>query len=238
MAGLQEADGIKSFLEDASLRILLIEDDTQLGDAIAAHITRLGHALDWVQDLRDGELALRSVAYDMLLLDLQLPDGLGLDLLRKLRARQNITPVIILTARDKIKDRIDGLNAGADDYIVKPFDLDELTARIGSIARRAAGVPQPIIELGDVQINCATKSVLKAGVNIAISAREWALLDALLRQPENTIPKSALEETLYAFGAEVESNAVEVYISRLRAKLGKAIIETRRGFGYRLGAGA
>ena len=219
------------------MRILLIEDDEQLGDAISAHINRLGHALDWVHELGDGEAAMRSIAYDMLLLDIQLPDGSGIDLLRALRAADNSTPVVILTARDKIKDRIDGLNAGADDYMVKPFDLDELTARIGSIARRSAGVPNPITQVGDVQINCATKSALRDGVDVAVSSREWAILDALLRQPGMTLSKSSLEETLYAFGAEVESNAVEVHVSRLRQKLGKAIIETRRGLGYRLGAG-
>jgi two-component system OmpR family response regulator len=146
-----------------------------------------------------------------------------------------VTPVIILTALDQVSDRIDGLNAGADDYLVKPFDLAELSARIGSVARRYTGNPNPIITHGTLEIDRAAKSVHRAGKPIALTAREWALFDAFLARPGQLLSKSQLEEKLYAFDSEVESNTIEVHVSRLRKKLGNDVIDTERGLGYRLG---
>ena len=148
-----------------------------------------------------------------------------------------VTPVIILTALDQVSDRIEGLNAGADDYMVKPFDLAELSARIGSVARRYAGNPNPIIRHGDLDIDLAARSVHRAGRPVELTAREWALFETLLARPGQLFPKAQLEEKLYAFGAEVESNTIEVHVSRLRKKLGAGVVETERGLGYRLGRG-
>lgn len=217
------------------MRILLIEDDQGLGSAVRDQIAADGHSPDWVQTLAEACDAERTTAYDLILLDLMLPDGAGLGFLRGLRARGSVTPVIILTARDRITERIEGLNAGADDYIVKPFDLAELSARIGAVARRYAGNPNPLIELGDLSIDLADRAVTGPQGRIDLSAREWAIFDALLARPGAILSKAQLEERLYSFNAEVESNTIEVYVSRLRKKLGAAVIETVRGMGYRLG---
>ncbi|HMQ40709.1 MAG TPA: response regulator transcription factor [Paracoccus sp. (in: a-proteobacteria)] len=217
------------------MRILLIEDDQGLGSAVRDQIAADGHSPDWVQTLAEAGDAERTTAYDLILLDLMLPDGAGLGFLRGLRARGSVTPVIILTARDRITERIEGLNAGADDYIVKPFDLAELSARIGAVARRYAGNPNPLIELGDLSIDLADRAVTGPQGRIDLSAREWAIFDALLARPGAILSKAQLEERLYSFNAEVESNTIEVYVSRLRKKLGAAVIETVRGMGYRLG---
>ena len=217
------------------MRILLIEDDQGLGSAVRDQIAADGHSPDWVQTLAEAGDAERTTAYDLILLDLMLPDGAGLGFLRSLRARGSVTPVIILTARDRITERIEGLNAGADDYIVKPFDLAELSARIGAVARRYAGNPNPLIELGDLSIDLADRAVTGPQGRIDLSAREWAIFDALLARPGAILSKAQLEERLYSFNAEVESNTIEVYVSRLRKKLGAAVIETVRGMGYRLG---
>jgi len=216
------------------MRILLIEDEPLLGEAVATHLKRSSHAVDWVQRLDDADAALRAVDYGLILLDLHLPDGRGLDLLRKLRREEDKRPVIILTARDQIRDRIEGLNAGADDYIVKPFDLDELVARILAVQRRSAEQASPIIRAGNLTIDQAARKVCRDGNEITLTAREWALLECLARRPGVTLSKAQLEEALYAFGSEVESNAVEVFISRLRKKLGADAIHTVRGLGYRL----
>jgi two-component system OmpR family response regulator len=164
------------------------------------------------------------------------PDGRGLAFLKALRGRGDVTPVIILTALDQVSDRIEGLNAGADDYLVKPFDLAELSARIGSVARRYAGNPNPIVVHGDLEIDLAARSVRRAGRPVPLTAREWALFEAFLSRPGQLLSKAQLEQKLYAFDADVESNAIEVHVSRLRKKLGAGIIETERGLGYRLGA--
>lgn len=216
------------------MRILLIEDEPLLGDAVATHLKRSNHAVDWVERLDDGEAALRAVDYGLVLLDLHLPDGRGLDLLRSLRAADDNRPVIILTARDQIRDRIDGLNAGADDYLVKPFDLDELVARIAAVQRRSAEKASSTIRAGDLVIDQVARKVRRDDDEIQLTAREWALLDCLAQRPGATLSKAHLEEALYAFGAEIESNAVEVYVSRLRKKLGAKAIRTVRGLGYRL----
>ena len=200
-------------------------------DQIAAD----GHSVDWMTRLDQAGDAMAGAAYDLVLLDLMLPDGRGLPFLKTLRGRGDVTPVIILTALDQVSDRIDGLNAGADDYLVKPFDLAELSARIGSVARRYTGNPNPIITHGTLEIDRAAKSIRRAGKPIALTAREWALFDAFLARPGQLLSKAQLEEKLYAFDSEVESNTIEVHVSRLRKKLGNEVIDTERGLGYRLG---
>ncbi len=216
------------------MRILLIEDSRLLGEAVRDHIAAIGHAVDWVQTVEDAENALSSVNYGLLLLDLQLPDGNGVDLLRNLRRRDFTTPVIILTARDQITDRIEGLNAGADDYLVKPFDLGELEARISAVSRRYDGKRQPVLRFGDIEIDRPNHTLAVEGRNVFLTSREWALLDLLAARPGVIVPKDRIEETLYGFGSEIESNTVEVYISRLRKKVGKDRVRTIRGIGYLL----
>jgi len=219
------------------MRILLIEDDTVLGAAVRDQIASDGQSVDWVTRLDAAGDALQGAGYDLILLDLMLPDGRGVPFLKSLRARGDVTPVIVLTALDQISDRIEGLNAGADDYLVKPFDLDELSARIGSVARRYAGNPNPIITHGPLEVDLAARSVFRDGKPVALTAREWALFEAFLQRPGQLLSKAQLEDKLYAFGAEVESNTIEVHVSRLRKKLGAGVIETERGLGYRLGSG-
>jgi two-component system OmpR family response regulator len=217
------------------MRILLIEDDTVLGAAVRDQIASDGHSVDWVQRLDAADHALAGVPYDLLLLDLMLPDGRGIAFLRRLRSRGAATPVIILTALDQVSDRIEGLNAGADDYLVKPFDLAELSARMGSVARRYGGNPNPLITHGPLQIDLAARRILRDGQPVQLTAREWVLFEAFLSRPGQLFSRSQLEEKLYDFDAEVESNTIEVHISRLRKKLGAAVIATERGLGYRLG---
>lgn len=218
------------------MRILLIEDDTVLGAAVRDQIAADGQSVDWVTRLDAAGDAMAGTAYDLVLLDLMLPDGRGIVFLRSQRARGDVTPVIILTALDQISDRIDGLNAGADDYLVKPFDLAELSARIGSVARRYSGNPNPILTHGALVIDIAARSIRRDGRPVQLTAREWALFEAFLTRPGQLLSKAQLEDKLYAFDAEVESNTIEVHVSRLRKKLGAAVVETERGLGYRLGA--
>lgn len=220
------------------MRVLLIEDDTILGAAVRDQIVSDGHSVDWVARLDAARDHIVSAAYDLVLLDLMLPDGHGLRFLRDLRARGNVTPAIILTAIDQLSDRIEGLNAGADDYMIKPFDLSELSARLNAVARRYSGNPNPLVQTGDLEIDLAARSILRAGKFIDLTAREWALFEAFVQRPGQILSKAQLEERLYAFGEEVESNTIEVHISRLRKKLGHGIIETVRGVGYRLGRSA
>jgi len=217
------------------MRVLLIEDDASLGEAVRDHIAAEAHAVDWVRRLDDAAAVLAGVDFDLILLDLGLPDGRGLDFLRRLRQRGSTTPVIIVTAMDQISWRIEGLNAGADDYLVKPFDLSELSARLAAVGRRYAGNPNPLLSLGELSIDLAHRSVMRQGVAANLTGREWALLERLLRRPGAIVSKGELEDTIYAFGSEVESNAVEVYVSRLRRKLGPEAIATVRGLGYRMG---
>ncbi len=219
------------------MRILLIEDDTVLGAAVRDQIAADGHSPDWVQRLDAAGMHLEATPYDLILLDLMLPDGHGLPFLKRLRARGDATPVIILTALDQVSDRIEGLNAGADDYLVKPFDLAELSARIGSVARRYGGNPNPLVTHGDLEVDLAARSIHRAGRPVTLTAREWALFEALLSRPGQLLSKAQLEDKLYPFGAEVESNTIEVHVSRLRKKLGAGVIVTERGLGYRLGRG-
>jgi two-component system, OmpR family, response regulator len=219
------------------MRVLLVEDDTILGAAVRDQIRADGHSVDWVTRLDAAGDHLASASYDLILLDLMLPDGRGIPFLRSLRNRGDVTPVIILTALDQISDRIEGLNAGADDYMVKPFDLSELSARLKAVARRYSGNPNPLIEIGDLAIDLAARRVTRAGKPVALTAREWVLFEAFVQRPGQLMSKAQLEERLYAFDDEVESNTIEVHVSRLRKKLGHEVIETVRGIGYRLGAG-
>jgi two-component system OmpR family response regulator len=217
------------------VRILLIEDDETLGSAVRDHIVAATHAVDWVKQLNDAAEASRAVHYGLILLDLQLPDGSGVEFLKSLRRESNETPVIILTARDQITDRIEGLNSGADDYLVKPFNLGELSARIMAVARRYSGSPQPTIRVGDIEIDQPQRRLTISGKDVILTGREWAVLDLLVVRPGAIVSKDRIEEALYSFGSEIESNTVEVYISRLRKKIGKDRISTARGVGYYLG---
>lgn len=216
------------------MRVLLIEDDEVLGEAVRDHIAALGHAVDWARSRSDAEDHLAAASYGLLLLDLGLPDGRGMDLLKALRRNGDQTPVIIATARDRLAERIDGLNAGADDYLVKPYDLGELTARIAAVARRYGGIPNPLLRIGGVTVDRANRRVFLDEVESTLSAREWVVLEELAARPGATVPKRQIEDALYAFGMEVESNTIEVYVSRLRRKIGAEAVVTVRGVGYRL----
>jgi two-component system, OmpR family, response regulator len=217
------------------LRVLFVEDDAILGEAIRDHVAADGHAVDWSRTIGDAAVHLDVAAYDLILLDLQLPDGKGLDFLKRLRRARDVTPVIILTARDRLADRIEGLNSGADDYLVKPFDLGELSARLSAVSRRYAGNPNPIIRLTNgAEVDLAKRLVLVGGVEITLTGREWAVLELFLHRPGMVVSKRQVEDALYAFGAEIESNTVEVYISRLRRKIGRNAVVTMRGLGYRV----
>ena len=218
------------------MRILLIEDDMVLGAAVRDQIAADGHSVDWVMRLDNARDHLAVASYDLVLLDLMLPDGRGIPFLRSLRLQGNVTPVIILTALDQISDRIDGLNAGADDYLVKPFDLAELSARIGSVARRYAGNPNPIVTLGTLEVDLAARSVRANGRAVPLTAKEWVLFEAFLQRPQQLLSKAQLEQRLYSFDTEIDSNTIEVHVSRVRKKLGHGVIETERGLGYRLGS--
>ena len=218
------------------MRVLLIEDDTILGAAVRDHIVGDNHSVDWVGRLDQAAEHLDSAAYDLVLLDLMLPDGRGIAFLRDLRRKGCVTPVIILTALDLISERIDGLNAGADDYMTKPFDLSELSARLNAVARRYSGNPNPLVEIGGLLIDLAARTVAQNGRLVDLTAREWAIFEAFIQRPGQVMSKAQLEDRLYAFGAEVESNTIEVHVSRLRKKLGPDVVHTVRGIGYRLGS--
>ena len=214
------------------MRVLLVEDDPVLGEALRDHVAADGHAVDWFMTLAEANDATETVAYGLVLLDLRLPDGHGLALLRGLRAARRPVPVIVLTAHDQVTDRIEGLNSGADDYLVKPFDLGELTARILAVSRRYEGKASSCIHLPGIEIDQAARKITVGTEALTLSAREWAILDKLVEHPGAIVSKAQLNDTLYAFGAEVESNTVEVYVSRLRKRLGSDRIETHRGLGY------
>lgn len=224
---------------DLTMRVLLVEDDAMIGDSVRVALRQEGFAVDWVQD---GEAGLAAATrqggpdsedcYALILLDLGLPRRSGLEVLAALRARGVATPVLILTARDAVADRVAGLNAGADDYLVKPFDLQELAARMHALARRAQGRAEPLLRHGDIVINPVTREVTLAGERVKLSAREFGLLSALLARPGKVWSVAQLEERLYGWGDEVGSNTVEVYIHALRKKFGAALIRNIRGVGY------
>lgn len=219
------------------MRILLIEDDPLLGDGISAGLKLAGYAVDWIRDGEAGRTALLNQDYDACVLDLGLPRRDGMTLLRELRARGSALPVLILTARHTSTDKVAGLDAGADDYLTKPFDLQELQARMRVLLRRAAGVASPMLAHANVMLDPAAKRVTRDGQPITLSAREYALLHDLLSHKSHIRTRSQIEESLYAWGEEIGSNTVEVYIHHLRKKLGADFIRTVRGLGYRLGEG-
>jgi two-component system response regulator QseB len=214
------------------MRVLLVEDDQMIGQGLQTALRQDHYAVDWMHDGESAAHALRTTAFDLMLLDLGLPGRDGLDVLRELRARGENLPVIILTARDEVRDRIAGLDAGADDYLVKPFDLDELAARMRSVLRRAAGRGDPTIQHGNIRLNTVTHAVEKDGVPVQLSAHEYRVLEALLQRPGAVLSRAQLEDRLYGWDDQIESNAVEVYIHGLRRKLGSDAIRTLRGVGY------
>jgi two-component system, OmpR family, response regulator QseB len=223
------------------MRLLLVEDDAMLGAALRAGLRQDGHAVDWVRGADEADSAWiaagNAAAYDAVVLDLGLPDGSGLDLLRRARQRQLKTPVLIATARDRVADRIAGLDTGADDYMVKPIDLDELAARLRAIERRVAGRSEPAIVVGELSIEPATRCVMLGGQPVDLTARELAVLLALARRPGITVSREQLVEALYGWDEAIESNAIDVHIHHLRRKLGAEVIETQRGLGWRLAGG-
>lgn len=215
-----------------AMRLLLVEDTVDLAESVLAHLRAEGHAIDHAADAESARAALAVAEYGCVILDLGLPDGSGLSVLRDRRAQGDRTPVIVATAYDQISDRIAGLDAGADDYVVKPFDLRELSARIRAHARRAQGVPETRVVVGPLQVDRAAARVWRGDGEVRLTAREWALFDTLLGARGRVQSKAALEDALYAFDSAIEGNAIEVYISRLRQKLGQDLIVTRRGLGY------
>ena len=216
------------------MRLLLVEDDAMIGEAIRVGLRRDGFTVDWVHDGESAERVLLTEEFDLLLLDLGLPRKNGLQVLRALRARHESLPVLIITARDAVSDRVQGLDAGADDYLVKPFDLDELAARIRALLRRKSGRPVPEIEHLGVKVDPAAHRVSQEGREVSLSPKEFALLQLLLERPGNILSRAQIEERLYGWGEEVESNAVEVHIHGLRRKLGADFIINVRGVGYRV----
>ena len=214
------------------MKILLVEDDTMIGENIQIALVGEGCSVDWVMDGLAAEAALESMQFDAMLLDLSLPHKDGVDVLQSLRARKNDIPVLVMTARDTVPQRILGLNMGADDYLVKPFDLEELIARLRALVRRSRGGLQLIYRHGDITVNSETRQVFAAERQIALSSREWTVLEALVARPGAILSRAQLEDRLYGYSGEVESNAVEVYIYGLRKKLGQQFIVNIRGLGY------
>ena len=214
------------------MRILVVEDDPLLGDGIQAGLAQARFGVDWVKDGIAGELALETASHAAVVLDLGLPRLAGLDLLRRVRARGNKTPVLILTARDAIEDRINGLDSGADDYMVKPFDLNELAARLRALIRRSAGEAAAVLRVGEIELDPAARRVRFQSQAVELPAREYALLNALMLGAGRVLTREQLAEKLYAWGEEVESNAIDVHIHHLRRKLAPSLIRTVRGVGY------
>jgi len=214
------------------MHILLVEDDPLLGDGLRAGLRQLGFQVDWVQCGIAAERELRAQEYAAAVLDLGLPRKDGMDVLAAVRAAGLATPVLVLTARDAVPDRIRGLDAGADDYVVKPVDLHELAARLRALVRRAHGQPRDRLQAGDVELDPAARTVRRAGVPVPLSTREFDLLHALMLNANRVMTREQLEQHLYSWGQEVESNAVEVHIHNLRRKLGSTLVQTVRGVGY------
>jgi len=226
------------------MRLLLVEDDRMIGESLRAALRHEGHAVDWVRDVAAARATLGSERFDLVLLDLGLPPGGpaggsaapgrldGLTVLRELRARADTTPVIVLTARDAAGDRVQGLDSGADDYLVKPFEVEELKARMRAVVRRHGGRAEPALQHRGVTLDPGTKQVARDGVAVLLSAREFAVLEALMLRPGAVLSRAQLEDRLYGWGEEIESNAVSVYVHQLRRKLGADFIGNMRGVGY------
>ncbi|HVC50076.1 MAG TPA: response regulator [Burkholderiales bacterium] len=216
------------------MRILLVEDDLMIGESVRLGLRQDGFTIDWVQDGRAAELAMETETYAMVLLDLGLPKKSGLELLSTWRRQGNHVPIIILTAHDAISERVQGLDGGADDYLVKPFDLDELSARIRALFRRQAGRTESDIRVGELVFNPVTREVSYKGAAVVLSAREIGVLEVLLERPGAVLSREQLESRVYGWGEEVGSNAIEVHIHNLRRKLGQKAIRNVRGVGYML----
>ena len=214
------------------MRILLVEDDPQLGDGLCVGLRQAGFAVDWLRDGQAADLALQSESFDFVVLDLGLPRLAGMEVLRNARRRDQAMPILILTARDATGDKVAGLDAGADDYLVKPIDLDELTARIRALTRRSAGRAAPVLTHGDVVVDPAAHRVTLAGEPVELSSREFSLLQLLIENAGRVLSRSQLEQSLYGWHDEPDSNALEVHIHHLRKKLGSELIRTLRGVGY------
>lgn len=216
------------------MRLLLLEDDDILGEGLRDFLRAEGHAVDWCRRLAEARACLGE-PYDALLVDWQLPDGSGLEWLREQRHRGDVTPALMLTARDRLGDRIQGLDSGADDYLVKPFEPEELAARLRAVSRRAAGSPSARRRFGPVEVDLTARGVTLDGRAVELTAREWAVLEALVRRAGRIVSKADLERLVLGFEAELASNALEVHVSALRRKLGRELIDTVRGLGYRVG---
>ncbi len=220
------------------MRILLVEDDRMLGDGLQAGLTQAGYAVDWLRDGEAAVAALSTESFAAVVLDLGLPKRDGLSVLQWLRGRHDATPVLILTARDQLEDKVRGLDLGADDYVLKPFDLDEITARLRALVRRAHGRPEPVLTIGEIELNPAARSVTRAGQVVELTAREFDLLHLLLENTDRVMTRRSLEEQIYTWNEAVDSNTLEVHIHHLRKKLGNELIRTVRGVGYTASAGS
>lgn len=216
------------------MRLLLIEDDVMIGRVVHAGLVDAGHAVDWVRDGRAGQLALAEGVHDLVVLDLGLPQIDGLTLLTELRAAGSDVPVLVATARDAVPERIAGLEAGADDYVLKPYDLDELITRVRVLLRRRAGSGSALLRSGPLVLDTIRRTVSCDGEVVELSAREFAVLEALMHQPGAVVSRERLEDAVYGWGAEVSSNAIEVHLHNLRRKLGAELIKNVRGVGYRV----
>ena len=220
------------------MRVLVVEDDRGIADGLATHLGRAGHAVDCMPGMAPAWRALRAESYDVVLLDLGLPDGDGTDLLRRLREAppgrlpDPATPVLIMTARDHVAARIEGLDLGADDYLTKPFDPDELAARMRALTRRLAGRAQATLRHGELEVDPAARTVRRAGEPVELSAREFSVLLALMEARPRVLSRAQIEAKLYNFESALESNAIEVHVHRLRRKLGEGVVRTVRGVGY------
>lgn len=217
------------------MRVLVVEDDRVIGDGISQALDMEDYAVDWVEDVESAETALSTNDYELLVLDIGLPDGSGLDVLKKMRGQKNDMPVLILTAYDDTSFKVKGLDAGADDYLIKPFKLEELLARLRALRRRAGGRASPVLEINGVTLDPSAQKVIKDGETINVGPKEFAILHTLMEKKDKVLSKAQLEDSLYGWDMEIESNTIEVHIHGLRKKLGKDFIETLRHVGYRIG---
>ena len=218
------------------MRLLLVEDDATLGDAVRDYLVEQGHVVDWSKCVAAAREAVRE-PFDVILLDWRLPDGSGIEWLRAVRMREGLNqhvPVLVLTARDELDDRVEGLDAGADDYLTKPFELAELAARVRALTRRAVGQSHAVLRAGPIEVDVTARTVHSNGSEVDLTAREYALLETLIRRPGRIVSQETLQQLLYGFDGDIESNTIKVHVSSLRRKLGHDAIETVRGMGYRI----